>query len=177
MIYYAGIGSRETPKDMLLKFEHAAMIFAKKGFVLRSGGAKGADSAFEIGCDSVRGQKEIFLPWKGFENSSSTLYNTSGEALKIAEEFHPYWSKLSDGARKLQARNCYQVLGYDLKTPSSFIICWTKNGSGSGGTGQAIRIAKAHNIPVFDMGGNDGVAERLNNFINSLKINKERGNA
>lgn len=31
-------------------------------------------------------------------------------------------------------------------------ICWTKNGSGQGGTGQALRIAKAYNIPIFDAG-------------------------
>lgn len=53
---------------------------------------------------------------------------------------------------KLQARNSYQILGLDLNTPSNFVICWTKNGKGSGGTGQAIRIARAYNIPIFDAG-------------------------
>jgi len=77
----------------------------------------------------------------------------------MAEKFHPYWHNLSQGARKLQARNNYQVLGWDLNTPSEFIICWTKKGKGQGGAGQAIRIAKAYNIPVFDAGRFDSINE------------------
>ena len=167
MIYYAGIGSRETTQEILEHFEYIAGVLANKGFILRSGGAKGADSAFEKGCDRVKGMKEIFLPWRGFENSTSQLFNISDEAIKIAATYHPYWYNLSQGAQKLQARNSYQVLGYNLNTPSNFIICYTKGGKGSGGTGQAIRIAKANNIPVFDFGGK-GVGERLQEFIDKL---------
>lgn len=167
MIYYAGIGSRETSKEILEHFEYIAGVLANKGFTLRSGGAKGADSAFENGCDKAKGLKEIFLPWRGFENSISQLYNISEEAMKIAATYHPYWYNLSQGAQKLQARNSYQVLGYNLNTYSDFIICWTKGGKGSGGTGQAIRIAKAYNVPVFDFGGN-GTGEKLHEFVESL---------
>ena len=150
---YAGIGSRETPESVLGIFKNIATYLANRGFILRSGGAKGSDSAFEYGCDKVNGLKEIYLPWKGFEGSNSNLIVEEGEkAYEIAKKFHPYWHNLSQGARKLQARNSHQVLGEDLNTPSKFIICWTKNGSGSGGTGQAVRIAKHYNIPVFDAG-------------------------
>jgi len=168
MIYYAGIGSRETPPNILHYFEYLGELFAKQGFILRSGNAKGADQAFEKGCDKVNGKKEIFLPWKDFENSTSKLYNITNEAMTIAAIYHPYWNNLSYSAKKLLARDVYQVLGYDLKTPSSFVICWTKNGKSGGGTGQAIRIAKAYNIPVFDFGSNDGVEERLNRYIQNL---------
>jgi hypothetical protein len=58
---------------------------------------------------------------------------------------------LSYGAKKLMARNCHQVLGQDLKTPVDFIVCWTKNGNINGGTGQALRIAKKLNIPVYNL--------------------------
>lgn len=152
MNYYAGIGSRETPKEVLDTFKNVAVYLANKGFVLRSGGANGADKAFENGCDGVRGKKEIYLPWKGFEGSNSNLIVSNPKAFEIAKLFHPYWHNLSQGAAKLQARNSHQVLGKDLETPSKFIICWTKNGSGSGGTGQAIRIAKHYDIPIFDAG-------------------------
>ena len=100
----------------------------------------------------VNGQKEIYLPWKGFEGSDSNLIVRDIKAFEIGEKFHPYWHNLSQGAKKLQARNSHQVLGLDLNTPTKFVICWTKNGKGSGGTGQAIRIAKAYDIPVFDTG-------------------------
>ncbi|WP_207767812.1 hypothetical protein [Heyndrickxia camelliae] len=140
--YYAGIGSRETPKDVLEYFTKIAAYFSLKGLTLRSGGADGADKSFENGCDRVNGTKEIYLPWRGFEKSNSKLVVSNIEAFEIAEKFHPNWNRLSDGAKKLQARNSHQVLGYDLESPSNFIICWTKNGKGQGGTGQALRIAK-----------------------------------
>jgi len=114
MIYYAGIGSRETLKDVLQHFQHIGEILAKKGLILRSGGTKGADQAFKKGCDKVNGLKEIYLPWKWFENSQSTFHQISNEAMNIAAKYHPYWNNVSDGAKKLLARDVYQVLGYDL---------------------------------------------------------------
>jgi len=150
--YYAGIGSRETPIQILKLFTQIGKYLANKNYILRSGHAEGADSAFEYGCTMVNGQKEIYLPWKGFGDSDSKLVVLDPKAFEIAESHHPYWHNLKEGARKLQARNSHQVLGWDLETHSKFVICWTKNGKGSGGTGQAIRIARAYNIPVFDAG-------------------------
>ena len=149
---YAGIGSRETPSDILLLFEKAAMYLTSKNYILRSGGAKGADQAFESGCDKANGKKEIYLPWRGFEGSKSALIVSNPKAFEIAEKFHPYWHNLKQGAQKLQARNSHQVLGFDLNSPAQFILCWTKKGKGQGGTGQALRIAEHYNIPVFDAG-------------------------
>ena len=71
--------------------------------------------------------------------------------MKLASEFHPAWDYLSYGARKLHARNGYQVLGEDLKTPVDFVICWTPGGKEQGGTAQAIRIAKFNSIKVFNL--------------------------
>src|SRR6185312_2468267 len=152
MKYSAGIGSRETPQYVLGYFNMLGAYLAEKGFMLRSGAAQGADIAFEIGCDKVNGQKEIYLPWKNFAGSESDLVVSNPEAYQIAEYFHPYWHNLKDGAKPLQARNSHQILGWDLRTPSNFVICWTKDGKGLGGTGQAIRVAEYYNIPVFDAG-------------------------
>lgn len=147
---YAGIGSRETPAHILDRLEKMATYLANRGFILRSGGADGADSAFEKGCDSVSGKKEIYLPWKGFNKNDSTLCNITPIALKMAENYHPAWNRLKEPAKSLMARNCYQVLGYDLNEPADFIACWTKDGKASGGTGQALRIAKTIDIPIFN---------------------------
>ena len=168
MNYYAGIGSRETPINIIHLFKKVAYYLSVKEYILRSGGAKGADKAFEIGCDNHNGKKEIYLPWKGFEGSDSNLIVRDVKAFEIAEKFHPYWHNLSDGARKLQARNSHQVLGLDLNTPVNFLICWTKNGKGQGGTGQAIRIAKAYDIPIFDAGSYsdaEDAKKELNYFL------------
>lgn len=145
-LFYAGIGSRETPEPILRLMTQIAVSLAIAGYTLRSGAADGADAAFEAGAS----EKEIYIPWLGFNGSQSTLL-PSKAAFIMAEKFHPAWHKCSQGARKLHARNCHQVLGQDLNTPSEFIICWTKDALGGGGTGQAIRIAKAHHIPVHDL--------------------------
>jgi hypothetical protein len=78
---------------------------------------------------------------------------------------HPAWPRLSQGAQRLHARNCHQVLGLDLRTPSAFVVCWTPNGSGSGGTGTAIKLACSRNIPVFDLGKPSNDLEALHNFV------------
>jgi hypothetical protein len=158
-MHYAGIGSRDTPSHVLEYFSLIATFFATKGVVLRSGAAQGADKAFEIGCDKINGQKEIYLPWRYFEKSDSDLVVSNPRAYEIAEQFHPYWNNLKDGAKKLQARNTHQVLGWDLESPSTFVMCWTKNGKGLGGTGQAIRIANHYGVPVFDAGSYETVDE------------------
>ena len=117
-MYYTGIGSRETPEEVLSLFVIVGEFLAKKGYILRSGSAQGADRAFEVGCDKVKGKKEIYLPWRRFEGSNSNLIVKNTKAFDIAKRFHPYWHNLSNGAKKLQARNSHQVLGQDLDRKS-----------------------------------------------------------
>jgi hypothetical protein len=153
--YYAGIGSRETPDDIQTFMCLSARVLEKKGLILRSGGADGADKAFEDGVTS-QDMKEIYLPWVGFNNTPGIFMGSMmKEAEKIAREYHPNWSRCSFGAKQLLTRNTFQVLGKDLKTPSDFIICWTKDGKASGGTGQALRIAKDYDIPIFNLHNKD----------------------
>ena len=51
---YAGVGSRSTPAEVLHWMESIGRGMARAGMVLRSGAARGADSAFERGCDRAR---------------------------------------------------------------------------------------------------------------------------
>jgi len=148
---YTGIGSRDISEEVSILFKGLGKFFAKN-YILRSGGADGSDKAFEIGCDSKDGQKEIYIPWKNFNDSNSSLYNISEQAEEIAAKFHPYWNNLKQGAKKLHTRNVFQILGQDLKTPTSFILCYTKGGKMVGGTAQALRIAEAYNIPIMNYG-------------------------
>ena len=158
---YAGIGSRRTPPEILEQMEALASQLAAAGFVLRSGGAEGADSAFERGCDAVKGPKEIFLPWKGFNGRKESVSLPNEKAISLASQIHPAWNKCSPGAWKLHARNCQQVLGENLDDPSDFIICWSP---GNGGTEQALRVAKIHNIPVFNLIDPEA-KHRLQNYL------------
>lgn len=152
---YAGIGSRKTPQDVLEKMSKIAEHLAKHNWLLRSGGAEGADLAFEIGCDKAQGKKEIFLPWRGFNKSASILYTQSNDALILASTIHPAWNYLSYGAKKLHARNTHQVLGQDLKDPVDVVICWTPNGKETGGTATAIKLAKQYKIKVINLAVED----------------------
>lgn len=150
--WFAGIGSRETPAEAQAWLCEVTKMLCRSGFGLRSGAADGADQACERGCDMVAGKKQIFLPWFNFNKHNSRLCYPSDAALEISAQFHPNWDRLTPGVRKLHARNAHQVLGPQLDEPVRFVLCWTPKGSGSGGTGQAIRIARAHEIPVHDCG-------------------------
>lgn len=162
--YYTGIGSRDTPEEILSFMYELAQTLYKAGYTLRSGGAPGADQAFEFGVadlyDEDYGWKchEIYLPWANFETDRRSWLRPlrmkpQEEAYEIAAIYHPRWKFLTPGAMSLHARNVHQVLGYDVNEPelSEFIVCWTKDAKGGGGTGQAIRIAKAYDLPVYDL--------------------------
>jgi predicted Rossmann fold nucleotide-binding protein DprA/Smf involved in DNA uptake len=102
MKYYTGIGSRETPEDILEFMKEIASKLESLGWILRSGGAPGADLAFENG---VKEKKEIYIPWKGFNNSDSNLYfdkfKYKEECLTIASENHPDWNYLKEPLNNL----------------------------------------------------------------------------
>ena len=122
--YYAGIGSRETPTEVLQLMGSIAAFLETKHFILRSGAADGADAAFERAIvNSVN--KEVYLPWYGFNNSTSHLFTSTNEAAVIAAQVHPAWSNCSQEAKKLHTRNVPQILGMDCATPCKFVVCWT----------------------------------------------------
>ena len=148
---YAGIGSRSTPPDVLASMTPIATHLAKQGWTLRSGGADGADMAFEKGCDVVHGDKRIFLPWRGFNKNLSPLYTPHNEAFKMAARIHPAWHKLTRGGKALHARNCHQILGEALNDPVSLVVCWTPGGKATGGTATAIHLAEQYRIRIINL--------------------------
>jgi hypothetical protein len=134
--------------------------------LLRTGISPGADQAFFRGARAAAGRVELYLPWPGFEADAwagarepevRVLTAPSAEAHELAARFHPHWQALAPPERQLLARDGHEVLGADLATPASFVVCWTAEASldGSGvyadGTGQALRIAHGYGIPVFNL--------------------------
>lgn len=152
---YTGIGSRETPRDILMHMSMLGVELAKLGWTLRSGHAEGADKAFEQGAIRAKGKMEIYLPWENFNeaptNDDRYMTVIHPEALDIARNAHPAWDRCSPGSRKMHVRNVHQVLGVNLDTPNKLIICWTSGGRRGGGTGQALRIAEKYQIPIIDL--------------------------
>jgi hypothetical protein len=148
--FYAGIGARKTPVNVLEVMTQLAACLERDGWTLRSGGANGADTAFERGVVDPA-NKEIFLPWRGFNGSDSPLCEITSEAYAMAEQFHPAWERCSSAARKFHARNCFQALGATLQSPCSMIVCWTPDALMTGGTGQALRIAQHNDICIKNL--------------------------
>jgi len=152
MSIYAGIGSRDTPLDVQKQMTNLAIALSNDNWILRSGGAEGADTAFEIGAM----HKEIYLPWNGFnekyaDGKSYILIAETEAAREFVYDYHPSGLYLKPGPFKLMVRNTYQVLGADLNMPADVVVCWTVDGKASGGTGQAMRIAKDYAIPIVNL--------------------------
>lgn len=168
----AGIGSRETPKNILKEMKTIGEWCRINGVTVRSGHADGADWAFESGAQDLC---VAYIPWSGFNShfisdATIVLPEYTKELMEIAEQFHPAWEKLTHGAKKLIARDGLQVLGSDLRTPVNMVVCWTKGGKATGGTGQAIRIAEANHILVVNMFGHMfDSADKVIREIKSLK--------
>ena len=158
--FYTGVGARKTPQDVLDLMSRIAFRLAQAGWKLRSGGAEGADLAFEVGS---AGRCEVFR-----------AQDATDEAMAIAARFHPAWSRCGGYVKRLHGRNAFQVLGRDLKTPSSFLLCWTPDGVidhehrtvTTGGTGTAISIASAYGVPVFNLARPDH-RKRIETWLNS----------
>lgn len=184
-IPYTGVGSRETPEAELLLMRKLGKRFGELGFTLRSGAAQGADSAFEEGAMQAEGNREIFLPWRGFNGGRDGIVVSSvqqAKAFEVAKTVHPVWDRLTDPVKKLHSRNCFQVLGQDLDEPADFLLCWTRDGcegratrtSKSGGTATAIVLAENHGVPVFNMARPHWL-EKLTELVERLKARKALG--
>lgn len=167
--FYTGVGARDTPDKYLTIMTDLAYHLDKQGWILRSGGAIGADEAFQ---KSVQDYSNIFLPHKSFRKGDGIegVYiddrDLISEAMYIMSKHkgHPHWEHMINSPSqlnnvKLHTRNVFQVLGADLRSPSNFLVCWTRDGAcsydetsyASGGTGTAIRLASVFNVPIFNL--------------------------
>ena len=160
---YAGIGSRETPQQILDEMTAIGTELEMRGYRMRSGGAGGADTAFDHGVLD-RANKDVILPWKGFsgiEDGVMLPKHLEAQAEQLALKYHPAPDRLYENygernqrakpALKLHTRNMPQVLGLDLESPAKMVIAYTPDGAASGGTGQAIRVAEDFGVPVLNL--------------------------
>lgn len=160
--YYTGIGARKTPRHVLDQMRRYAAALAERGYICRSGGAVGADTAFEEATGPFPGQMVVYLPKHGFNGHRNGIVVGDDPRLRaITAPLHPNWSACWEDARKFHTRNVAQILGHDPQIVlSRFVLCWTEKSLGGGGTGQAIRIARAYGVPVYDLADPDNGFER-----------------
>ncbi len=143
---YAGIGSRKVPDDIGELMTKISEKLSEKGYMLRSGGAKGSDTYFEKGVklSIIEGKptynKEIF-----------TAYDCTKKSILMASNYHPAFHNCKEYAKKLHGRNAMIILGKELNDPVDFVVCWTENGKDKGGTGLGIRLAEDKKIKIYNL--------------------------
>lgn len=198
MAAYTGIGSRQTPAEIVGVMEDAAFRLARMGFVLRSGKAAGADAAFQQGVQKYvtdnginffQHLAEIYIPWKGFKGGDGliddwdiTLDSVDKRLPDQADmrwdwvkEVHGGWERLSQGARKLHERNIHQLFGENLSdaflNQSKFVLYYapeTRKGDPKGGTATAVNLAKKSSIRTLNL-LHDKNHEVLEKFLVSME--------
>jgi hypothetical protein len=181
---YAGIGSRETPPQVLSLMTELAQRMEPRGWLLRSGGARGADQAFEAGIADPA-HRSIFLPGQSFMGrraGSGGFYDSHQlpgwqAALETVAQYHPAPDRLPPFARDLMARNAMQVLGPNLDSPAKMVVAWAPGGYENdspprgvreGGTGQALRIARDRGIEIRNL-ANPATLERAQRWLQQMR--------
>ena len=154
---YAGIGSRKTPPEILEAMTELARELERAGWHLHSGGADGADTAFENGTSS--GGRTVYLPWKGYNdrNGQDCITLTNSEQTHsqgVVSKYHGAWQRCSRGARALHGRNHAIIHGLGHRAADrrvDAVICWTPGGAAQGGTGTGMKMARTAGIPVLNL--------------------------
>lgn len=198
---YAGIGSRETPIDIQKEMYKIGKELESLGYIGQSGGATGADKAFEGANQpwekedgTVAGTKEFtkskanVTRWAQYSKGRNSPTNmvvfkatdSNDTVRKIAKEIHPKKQDLSEkDGLNLHARNTFQVFGKNLDTPVDFVLFYAEEQKGlirpKGGTGQAVEMARLKGIPTINMANSDW-KEQLAKVVSSKgDIGKEEG--
>lgn len=166
---YAGIGDVNIPTNIQELMKMIGEELAHQGYVLRTGGAKGADTAFMEGCDKAKGIKEVFYP--------SDLH-VNNETLKIAKEIHGHWEYCENKQPKqghkysfpVQAhcRNMKIINGDQLNNPVEFTIAYQDINQVTGGTWQGIKYSQKLGIKVYNL-----FVEKDRNEIINIIFKKE----
>lgn len=157
MNYYAGIGSRDiTDKEASLILAISSKLSEK--YIVYSGNAPGSDITFQLGSE---GKCVIYLPWSGFNKEeydplrSIAHFDVGNTDIgrEYAAKYHPCYGQLKEGGKRLMCRNTHQVLGFKEYPRAEFVVFCANEVAGevSGGTAQAVKIARDIGVPTFNI--------------------------
>ena len=165
----AGIGSRNLPDNIEEKIKsivYDLAIFTNGKIKTHTGDADGSDSAFKKYAIENNLECISYIPFKGFNNSTSSLYTVCNKAKTLASFHHPYFDKMKFTTQCLMGRNVYQVMSDTFDNWVDCVICYTPDGvekakdvvvGKTGGTGLAISLADTLGIPVFNLANDDAI--------------------
>ena len=194
---YVVLADKNTPENILLQLKDLCKSLDLLNFVMRSPGNR----IPSIYIDDVCSKKEIYLPWKEFkdpedkedrylqyypvkkskferpvENDKCIIYYRYPDKAEQTALFFNNRMPLDKAALKaILIRNTCLVLGKDLKSLTSLVLCWTPDGAEehskvtfkTGYTGNVISIASKLKIPVFNLYNQDA-KDRLIKYTSTL---------
>jgi hypothetical protein len=145
------VGTRDPDGNQYLLARYSAEILSSVyECMITTGGADGIDLAAMVG--TAPGHLTVYLPWDSYKwetipaHARRVVANPHIHAkwFESVDQFHPAPARLGRGVRALHARN-YGIVEHD-----DLVLAFPNN-TGGGGTGQAIRIAKALGIPLIQV--------------------------
>jgi hypothetical protein len=161
---FTGVGSRSASNAAVDRAAAFSRELGKAGHTLRTGCDWGASQAFMRGWRQAEGYCECYLPWPTYEIGSwkdpatnlayfnfIVRHGVTQAALDLAKKFHPAWTRASEAARLMQARNCFILLGPYLNTPVDRVYSITFAGRRTDGVGQMLHMAEEYGIPILDI--------------------------
>lgn len=180
---YTGIGSRETPMDVLLLMVRLGRTLTDHGRQLWSGDAIGADYAFYVGARLSPRFAEIgariFIPDDGYQNryhnpelgfyNAKRFTDTYEAAQQIAYEARGGFWGLGDKGMALMTRNPFQILSETLQRRTGALYYWGipqgKTEKVKGGTNCALQVAIRYGVKTRNNLFYQEVRERANAWL------------
>jgi len=155
VLRYAGIGPRKTPSDQLEVMTHIAGQLSLSGWILSSGWGEGADQAFGIGAPVDKQIQWLPNTGKNYILEAPFRWASMAPAMsQIASQFHPYWNNMKPYTKALMERNVAILFGEQFHQYVDIVIYWQSaedDQSFTSGTNHTRRIARAHEIPCFNI--------------------------
>lgn len=164
----AFIGTRlpgDVPQDWLDLYRRAATLAGAHDHPIVTGAAPGSDQ-LAAQCTLVAGGRAaLMLPWRGFERAwVQRMVSRHGPSVRIevlpeivpeaalasVRTHHPAYGSLTQGGKRLHARN------YLIVHHAELVIALPSDKPGGGGTGQGIRLAKSLEKPCVDLSTEKG---------------------
>ena len=194
-LYYAGIGSRNTPKFILELMTKLSSKLEKDGLILRTSECEGADRAFISGVKEPH-HKEIYTieeEYNEYSKSKEPTIYLNGEKIYFTEQAmqsvyeYSLEPEITIQDKAYLMLSYFQIFGYEDKgeevlhcNPVEFVICWTEDGCSShltrtkktGMTGQGISLADTAYIyiPIYNLQNEEHRQILINYLSGSITV-------
>lgn len=149
---------RDFPPEVKTSLYNIASKLINKKITVR---VNGDDKDF---CDKLSTLSsqfvEIYIPWKGFNNTESKHYWNTITAKHIAQvNFGQAWEKIPDSVKALMARNVRMIFGDKNNSIMLCLITWSQDGASkatevtkdTGRSAFIIKTASTYSFPVVNI--------------------------